>query len=153
MVCFRIIHIDATITESVSKYEQTRYPYSLIKMAEAVALLGAVAAGVQCAQVGLQVLILGSSLRAKLQDAPEKVKRWLGQVEQLVALAELIKQANADLSSSSFRSQPPTSSSLDRPASTWVETALRNCTDQVQTLQDILKDMLQEVDDGKGRKI
>jgi hypothetical protein len=118
-------------------------------MAEAIALLGVVAAGVQCAQVGVQLLMLGSSLRSKLQDAPDKVKRWLGQIEQLVALAELIKQTDADLS----RLLPPPSLSSARSAAAWVEAALLDCTGQARALQDVLKDMLQEVDDRKGQKI
>ena len=122
-------------------------------MAEAIALLGVVSAGVQCAQVGVQLLMLGLSLRSKLQDAPDKVKRWLGQIEQLVALAELIKQTDADLSLSSLRLLPPPSLSSARSATTWVEAALLDCMDQAQALQDVLKDMLREVDDGKGQKI
>lgn len=122
-------------------------------MAEAIALLGAVAAGAQCAQVGGQILLLGWSLRSKLQAAPDQVKGWLGQIEQLVALAELMKEPDSDLSQSVLRLPSPQSSSPARTAATWVEAALLECTAQASTLTDVLKDMLQEVDDGKGRKI
>ncbi|KAH6665505.1 hypothetical protein B0J14DRAFT_569108 [Halenospora varia] len=88
-------------------------------MAEAIALLGAVAAGVQCAQV------------------------------------KFIKRSEVDLSPSSFQLQQPLSSSSSsaRTAGNWIEAALLECTSQAQTLRDILKDMLQEVDDGKREKI
>lgn len=129
-------------------------------MAEAIALLGAVAAGVQCAQVCVQILLLGSSLRSKLQDALDKVKKWLGQIEQLIALAELMKKNDADLSLSALRILPPLSSSSSssseaaaRTAATWVKAALLECTAQAQDLKSVLTDMLQEVDEGKGRKI
>lgn len=122
-------------------------------MAEAIALLGVTAAGIQCAQVGVQLLMLGSSLCSKLQDAPDKVKRWLDEIEQLVALAELIKDSAAVLSRSSFGSAAPVSPLPARPAISWVEAALRGCIIQAQALQDILKEMLHDVDDGKGQRI
>jgi len=122
-------------------------------MAEAIALLGVVAAGIQCTQVGLQLLLLGSSLRSKLQDAPDKVKGWLGQIEQLITLTELVRKADADISLSSLPPLQPASSSSSNSTVTWIEGALRECTRQCNILQDILKDMLQDVDDGKGQRI
>jgi hypothetical protein len=112
-------------------------------MAEVIALLGATAAGLQCAEVGVQILMLGLSLRSKLQDAPDQVKRWLTQIEQLVALAELIR-SDTDLLPCSARTAA---------VATWIETAILECTGQAQTLKGVFKDMLQEVDDGKGKKI
>ncbi|KAH8655008.1 hypothetical protein BGZ60DRAFT_435416 [Tricladium varicosporioides] len=131
---------------------QFQSPSTPANMAEAIALFGAVAAGVQCAQVGVQILILGSSLRSKLQDAPDQVQRWVGQIEQLVALAEIIKRSEVDLSPLSFQLQPP-SSAASRTTGNWIKTALLECTSQAQTLRDILKDMLQEVDDGKRENL
>lgn len=124
-------------------------------MAEAIALLGAGVADMQCAQVGVQIFILGLSLRSKLQDAPEQIKKWLGQIEQLVALTELIKKtdADADLSASTLRMLPPLSVSPARTAATWIEPALLECTGQAQALKRALEDMIQEVDGGKGQKI
>jgi len=122
-------------------------------MAEAIALLGAAAAGVQCAQVCVQILMLGLSLRSKIRDAPSQVKGWLGQIDQLIALTELMKKNDAGLLLSSPSPSPlSSSSSSSETAATWVETALLECTAQAQTLKDILKDMLQEVDDGKRQK-
>jgi hypothetical protein len=80
-------------------------------MTEAIASLGVAAAAIQCAQAGGQLLLLGASLRSKLQDALDKVKRWLAQIEQLVALAELMKQTGVNLSPSPVPPLAPPSSS------------------------------------------
>jgi hypothetical protein len=135
-------------------------------MAEAVAFLGAAAAGVQCAQVCVQVLMLGLSLRSKLRNAPDQVKRWLEQIEQLIALTELMKNNEGNMSLAALSLLPPPSSSSSSSSSslqaaaappgtavTWVEAALLECTAQAKALKDVLKDMVQEVDDAKGQKI
>jgi hypothetical protein len=43
-------------------------------MAEAVALVGVVATSIQCADVGIRLLMSGSKLCSKIKDAPDKVK-------------------------------------------------------------------------------
>jgi hypothetical protein len=121
-------------------------------MTEAIALLGVAAAAIQCAQAGGQLLLLGASLRSKLQDAPDKVKKWLAHIEQLVALAELMNQSGVNLLPSSVPPLAPPSSSTSLVAP-WVKTALLDCTSQAQALQTILREMLHEVDDRKGQKI
>lgn len=85
-------------------------------MTEAIALLGGAAAAIQCAQAGGQLLLLGASLSSKLQDAPDKVKRWLAQIEQLIALAELMKRTGVNLSPSTVLPLTPPSSSTSSPA-------------------------------------
>lgn len=56
-------------------------------MVDPITLLGVVSAGLQCASTATKLLSLAISLRSKLQDAPEKVKKRLGQIDQLIALA------------------------------------------------------------------
>jgi hypothetical protein len=116
-------------------------------MAEAVTLLGVVAAGVQCAEVGVQLLLLGSKLCSRIQDAPDKVKRWLDQIQQLVALAEFMQQLDT------IRDLSRLSLSSTNPAISWVEAALSDCTTQARALQDILEEMLEGVNDSSGLKM
>jgi len=121
-------------------------------MAEAVAMLGVVAAGLQCAQVGVQLLMSASSLCSRLQDAPEKVKSWLVQIAQLVVLAELMKTISTDPLLSSLPLLPAASPSSIETSVSWAESALLDCMNQAHALQDVLKDMLEDVNDGKGQK-
>ena len=117
-------------------------------MAEALALIGAVSAGVQFADAAVKLFDLATTLRSKLKAAPEKVKRLLNQIDQLIALAQWMKQTEADLPSSSVR-LPLSTSAAGRSGVSWVEGALLDLTTQTQVLQHILEDMVQEADHGK----
>jgi len=116
-------------------------------MAEAIALLGVVAAGIQCADVSTRLLLFGSDLCSKLQDAPEKVRRWLDQIQQLITLAESIKQLDA------IRIAFPVSLPSTKSKVSWVEAALIDCTAQARTLQSVLEEMLEGVSDSTGQKM
>jgi hypothetical protein len=121
-------------------------------MAEAIAVVGVVSAGLQCADAAVKLLSLASSLRSKLKDAPDKVKRRLGQIDQLIALAEWMKKTEADLSSSSLRL--PLSISISRRSGvSWVEAALLDLTNQARNVQHILEDMVQEAGQGKMQNL
>ena len=117
-------------------------------MAEVLALVGAASAGVQFADAAAKLFNLATTLRAKLKEAPEKVKRLLNQIDQLITLAEWMKQTEADLPSLSGR-LPQSISAAGRSGVSWVEGALMDLTTQAQVLQHILEDMVQEVDHGK----
>ena len=104
-------------------------------MAEAIALLGVMAAAVQFIEVGSRVLRFGSSLSSKLGEASQRVERWLDQVRQFNALVELIKQTTAQLSISAA------SSTSDLATPSWLEATLRICTAQTLTLEGVLEDI------------
>ena len=122
-------------------------------MADPITLLGVVSAGLQCASTATKLFSLALSLRSKLQDAPEKVKKRLGQIDQLIALAAWMRQTEAYLSSSSSSQLPQSLSSSGQSRVRLVEAALLDCTNQAQVLQRILKDMIQDADDGKLRNM
>lgn len=116
-------------------------------MAEAIALLGVVAAATQFIEVGSRVLRFGSSLSSKLGESSQRIERWLDQVRQFSALVELIKQKTTPLSPLAASA----TSELTTP--TWLETTLRICTAQTLTLEEVLEDMRQDVYDGMREKV
>ena len=121
-------------------------------MAEALALLGAVAAAIQCLDIGRSLLRTGFNLCSKLHDAPHKIRRSLKQLQQLVDLIEPVKQqSHNSLTSPLIASSQPVLMS----ASTllWLEALIRDCTTQFQTLEAILKELLSELEDRKGKVI
>jgi hypothetical protein len=121
-------------------------------MAEALVLLGAVAAAIQCVDTGWNLLRTGSNLCSRLHNAPGKIRRSLEQVQQLVDLVELIKQVSTNSLTSSMRA-PSQPGSISVSAISWLEVVIKDCTDQCRSLETILKEMLSEVEDGKCQGI
>ena len=64
-------------------------------MASGLEALGTVAAASQLAEQGLKVISMISELYIKIRDAPESMRKDAVQLQQLVDIAELIKQSNS----------------------------------------------------------
>lgn len=119
-------------------------------MAEALALLGAVAATAQCVDIGKRLLRTGRDLYSRLYDAPDKLRRSLTQLQQLVDLIDLVKQQSyASSTSPLIASSQPGFGSVS-PV-TWLEAVIMDCTNQFQDLEAILKKMLSEIESKPGK--
>lgn len=74
-------------------------------MAEALAILGAVAASSQLVEQCLRITKLITGLYLKVRDAPESIRKQTVQVEQLIAIAKLV-QHNPSLQTDLVASLP-----------------------------------------------
>ena len=103
-------------------------------MAEALGVLGAIAAASQIAQQCIDIFKMIHSLYSKIQDAPNSVRSKIGLVEQLVTITSLIG--------------PNTSLQTD-----WMASALTTCLETARQLLDELNKISTSAGDGRVRRL
>ena len=103
-------------------------------MAEALAVLGAVAAASQIAQQCLSISKIIYSLCSKIHDAPNSIRSQIGLVEQLDTITRLI--------------EPNNSLQTD-----WMASALKTCLETTRQLSDELSKISMSAGDGRVRRV
>jgi hypothetical protein len=103
-------------------------------MAEALVILGAVAASSQLAEQCLGIIKLIAGLYLKFRNAPESIRRQTVQVEQLIAITRLVQH------------NPSLQTDL-------VASILRNCFAAAGQLEEELRKLSISAGDGKIKKI
>ena len=96
-------------------------------------VLGALVAASQLVDQGLKITIAISDLYSKIRDTPETIQRQSLQVDQLIDIANLIKQ------------NPSLQTHL-------VDAILRTCTAEAAKLPSILAKVSATTDDGRIKK-
>ena len=129
-------------------------------MAEAVAIVGVLAAAAQFSDIGCKVVLRVSSLFSRIQDSPQCLQRTLDQVRLLLHLAELTNKKLTEESNirPPLMTQPLLHDevpSLQPPPIlplTWLESVWQTCTAQAYELDGLISPILQEVESGRIRK-
>ena len=103
-------------------------------MAEALGVLGAIAAASQTAQQCIDIAKMIYSLYSKIQDAPNSIRSQIGLVEQLVTITSLI--------------EPNNSLQTD-----WMASALKACLEITRQLLDELSRISTSAGDGRARRV
>lgn len=103
-------------------------------MAEALGVLGAIAAASQIAQQCIDIAKMIHSLYSKIHDAPNSIRSQIGLVEQLVTISSLI--------------EPNTSLQTD-----WMASALTTCLETTRQLLHELSKISTSAGDGRVRRV
>jgi hypothetical protein len=126
-------------------------------MAEAVAVVGAVAGALQFAEVGYKIIARGSSLIKHSRENPECIERAHSQIRHLLYLAKLTAEngtAPQDMipfgTSQTPNEEFPLSGNSEHGVSASMPARMEeiwtDCTEQAKVLDSILRSMTQEVE-------
>ena len=129
-------------------------------MAEAIAIIGVVAAAVQFTETGSKVVSRLISLVSRIRDSPDSLHLALDQLQMLLDLAELTKKRIAEENGVCMQAEIPNlrdDQALPRRLSqtsplTWLEKVWHSCTAQARELDDLILQMLQELEGNAFRK-
>ena len=103
-------------------------------MAEALGVLGAIAAASQIAQQCIDIAKMIASLYSKIHDAPNSIRSQIRLVDQLVAITRLIER-NTSLQTD------------------WMASALTTCLETTRQLLDELSKISTSAGDGRVRRV
>lgn len=103
-------------------------------MAEALGVLGAIAAASQIAQQCIDIAKMIASLYSKIHDAPNSIRSQIRLVDQLVAITRLIER-NPSLQTD------------------WMASALTTCLETTRQLLDELSKISTSAGDGRARRV
>ena len=123
-------------------------------MAEAIAIIGVVAAAAQFSATGSKLVSRLISLKSRIGDSPQCIQLTLDQVRMLVSLAELTKKKIAEehgtwmptVAPSSRDEQESSPQSSEVSPLTWLESVWQNCLAQACELDDLIRQMLQKAE-------
>ena len=129
-------------------------------MAEAIAVIGVVAAAVQFSETGSKLVSRLISLFSRIRDSPQCLQLTLDQVQMLLDLAELTKKRISEENSTCLPTvaqslqidQVPSLQLSQASPLTWLESVWRNCTAQARELDGLVRQMLQETESNTIRK-
>ncbi len=129
-------------------------------MAEAIAVIGVIAAAGQFSDTGSKLVSRLISLVSKIRDSPQCIQSTIEQVRMLLSLAELTKRKIAQENSAWLPTQAPSpqdeqTTSLQLPQLsplTWLESVWQNCSAQACELDDLVNRMLQKAESNPFRK-
>ena len=103
-------------------------------MAEALGVLGAIAAASQIAQQCIDIAKMIASLYSKIHDAPNSIRSQIRLVDQVVAITRLIER-NTSLQTD------------------WMASALTTCLETTRQLLDELSKISTSAGDGRVRRV
>lgn len=121
-------------------------------MAEAIVLVGVVAAAAQFIEVGCKVILHTSSLFSRFRDVPRCLQQVQDQVQLLLHLAELTSRKNM-MQPLSDNSPQPIQLGTPRFPLSWLESVWTKCAQQAHDLDGLIRPMLQVSGNARSQRV